>query len=454
MDLSQSSRKHMELLTHPVIDSFLLLKWMRIRIFYFLNISIYICFSILLTVYAVARASSPPINAVSNVDTPTKKYLDHLSGWILFMSLMRLLKLLYDKITRTRFRYVGGVKEASSLNFSDYLNFSVHALTIVLIAVFWSDPDLDEIRYLSAVCVLQSWTLLMFKVGGHPGVSSYLTMFVRVAMEYAKILVMYFVMVMAFGLAFYIMFQKAEQNPEYPFFEMVWLAVVKVLTMSLGEIDPNDTYTNFIHGTSSFATACSSLVYLTFLFLIPLVMLNLLNGLAVSEIADIKAEGETDSAFKRLRKIAKMEAMLYKSGIPGVSKFLEFAPDVGESQDMEDEIGSIRNGWKMDFRPNKKPSFLERPYLFDYFLFLCLPRAKAKTIEVNMNNTIFRGFYGGTGLFNRIRSTLDANEAEIERENKEARDNKCTADQWDLLKKMEWKLEDIAKMLKKEQRNT
>jgi len=67
------------------------------------------------------------------------------------------------------------------------------------------------------------------------------------------------------------------------FFADLGLSVAKTMTMFVGELE---------FGDLPVKTAAGYVFLLSFVFLIPVVMMNLLNGLAVGDIAEIREEAE------------------------------------------------------------------------------------------------------------------------------------------------------------------
>ena len=105
--------------------------------------------------------------------------------------------------------------------------------------------------------------------------------------------------ILSFGLGFYILLHKDSKTlskgepgddtsgscteDEYPFFNNLGLALVKTFTMFVGELEFADL---------PFETPVGYLFLLAFVFLIVVVMMNLLNGLAVSDTGLIREEAE------------------------------------------------------------------------------------------------------------------------------------------------------------------
>ena len=154
-------------------------------------------------------------------------------------------------------------------------------------------------------------------------------MFYKVMKTYLQFLVIYIFFIVAFGLAFFIMLHKdngfknnvnnattnetsklSELNSkeDYIYFDTPWLALVKTLTMFVGELQFEDIPIFDVYSNSSLRLL-AHLFFLCFVFLIVIVLVNLLNGLAVSNVAKIEAEAEYWIHSSRLEVILQIESI-------------------------------------------------------------------------------------------------------------------------------------------------
>ncbi len=107
----------------------------------------------------------------------------------------------------------------------------------------------------------------------------------------ASLLRRYSFFILAFALGFYILLRKEEEKPKAgeeeeegkQFFNSLGLTVVKTFTMFVGELE---------FGDLPIDTGAGYVFLLAFVFLIVVVMMNLLNGLAVSDTGVIRQEAE------------------------------------------------------------------------------------------------------------------------------------------------------------------
>ncbi len=111
--------------------------------------------------------------------------------------------------------------------------------------------------------------------------------------------------IFAFALGFYILLHKDDghvpDDDEYRFFDFLGLTVVKTFTMFVGELEFADL---------PIETPVGYIFLLVFVFLIVVVMMNLLNGLAVSDTGIIKQEAEIHYYKCQAEVIMYIESML------------------------------------------------------------------------------------------------------------------------------------------------
>ena len=97
-------------------------------------------------------------------------------------------------------------------------------------------------------------------------------------------------------------YKGATKNEQYPFFDEFSTCLTKTIGMFVGELEFSDI---------PFSTnPISSLLFITFIFLIVVVLMNLLNGLAVSDIGHIRDEAEVLSLKSQVDLISYWESIL------------------------------------------------------------------------------------------------------------------------------------------------
>ena len=186
--------------------------------------------------------------------------------------------------------------------------------------MFASLPPLS-IKLISAIILLLSWFEVVILVGGHPRLSTYISMFSKISFNFTKFLSLFLCIIIAFGLCFFILFhhppgaKNADGEDINPYFETPSKALMKTIIMSLtGEIE---------FESIEFSTGLGTIVFLLFVFFIMLVLVNLLNGLAVSDIAVIQKEAEMMSQVSRVELMCHIESILLGDPFSFLANFPE-----------------------------------------------------------------------------------------------------------------------------------
>ena len=282
--LSTTSKQHRSLLKHPVIASFLWLKWQRIRTFYYVNLLLYVLFVSLLTTYIFLRYGGLNDSKEQKSDSGGLKFLAVVIALLLIVLLIREIFQMLVSFKRYFFSP------------ENLMELSIIVLSFVIL--FDEDSSVEMRRHLAAVVILFSWTETLVLIGRHPKLSTNVTMFTTVVSTFFRFLLWYGIIVLAFAIAFFLMFH--DEN--YEFFDRVWIAFVKTSAMFVGELEFSD-----IPFTSN---AISYAIFLAFIFLVVVVLMNLLNGLAVSDTGLIREEAEVVGWSSRVELITYTESML------------------------------------------------------------------------------------------------------------------------------------------------
>ena len=150
-----------------------------------------------------------------------------------------------------------------------------------------------------------------------------MTMFYKVLRTFTVFLLWYSFFIIAFGLGFYIMLHKdivpdyTTPEEDYKFFNNPWLSMVKTFTMFVGELEFSDIPVNMETSLSPVSYA----FLLVFIFLIVVVLMNLLNGLAVSDTGIIREKAEVVTYISQVEKMSCTESVLLGDPFDFLSNF-------------------------------------------------------------------------------------------------------------------------------------
>lgn len=289
------------LLKHPIIVSLLFMKWHKIRWIFYINLLFYILFTLSLIFY---------------IFTYYANFSENESGASRFFYVI-LAVTFFILIIRESFQ----VCVSPSSYYNNFENF-IEIILIVLIAMilFINKPSEDTRRQLASVSILFAAFELILMLGQHPKLSTNVVMFKTVSLNFFKLLLWYSLLIIAFALSFNILFsnissettlndtQNAEEQEE-DVFTGPGKSLFKTIIMLTGEFDAGSINFNTYPVTSKF-------IFTLFIFMIVIILLNLLNGLAVSDTQTIKNDAELVGHVLRAQHIYYVECMLLGNILP------------------------------------------------------------------------------------------------------------------------------------------
>ena len=285
------------LLTHPVLLSFLHLKWNHVRIFFYTNLIFYAMFVGLLTFHILIDCTAQ--NRTISSSEITKQTKTNFIGinWILLSILLTglMLRELFQIIMSPK-RYFCG--------FQNCIELLLIIFTFVILSKEWGEHC---VRPVNTIAIFLAWTELFLQIGHIHVLSTYNEMMRRVLCNYLKFLVWDILLIIAFGLGFYILFhdgiKSRENDAEDNFFQRPFMSLFRTLIMLMGEFDISSVPFDLVPGLSY-------VIFIFFVFLVPLVMVNLLNGLAVSDTQAIENDAQLVSIESMIDTIFYFETML------------------------------------------------------------------------------------------------------------------------------------------------
>ena len=308
-----SSKEHDHLLEHPVIASFLHMKWKSIELFFYIKFLCCLIFVTMVNAYVFL------LNA--NIG-PEGDHLEDVAESGVRWTMFALLLLLTLRELPAWPYLVGGcvgavrspgpgklhrLRQASHLGsyLGDPENFLRVALVISSYLLLFLPWDTVRVKHLSGVTVLISWLYGIFFIANHPANAVYAKMFTTISTNFFKVLLWLFWFVFAFALTFFFIFRSTdlddEGNQVNPSFSTAKEAILKTIVMVFtGELD---------FGGIVFLAPFGKFIFALFVFFIMLVLMNLLNGLAISDIAVIQRESEINTQIARMKVICIYESL-------------------------------------------------------------------------------------------------------------------------------------------------
>lgn len=156
--------------------------------------------------------------------------------------------------------------------------------------------------HVAAIVIFLVWLELMMIVGRFPIFGLYVQMFTKVAINFAKFLLAYCCLLVAFGLSFSVLFSS------YKAFKSIPWTLLKTITMMAGELEFEDI---FYGDTKIHFPVTSHCMFFAFVVLVTIILTNLLVGLAVSDIQGLQASAGLDRLTRQAELVSRLEGLFF-----------------------------------------------------------------------------------------------------------------------------------------------
>lgn len=304
------------LLKHPVCEIFLLLKWLRVRNFFIFNLVFYSMLVALLTSYIMVvfpASSSCHLNSTQTGQASEshaspedeENSLRELCGFRYESEMVNLLYLIWFGFGIVILKELFQMLDTPRTYFSSWDNALIWPIIvftmIITISSYVRYDTKDWEHHLAAIVILLTWAELLSLVGRFPLFGVYVHMFTHVTKNFAKFLLAYACLINAFSLSFGVLF------PNHAPFAQYGVRLVKTMVMMTGEIEYNDLfYENHILYPET-----THIIFFVFLIFVTIILMNLLVGLAVSDIQRLQKSAGLDLLVRQTELISHFEAIMF-----------------------------------------------------------------------------------------------------------------------------------------------
>ncbi|XP_040210340.1 transient receptor potential cation channel subfamily A member 1 isoform X1 [Rana temporaria] len=296
-----------ELLSHPVCKEYLTMKWRAYGFkAHLINLSIYSLGLIPLTLLIMSAMvpGSPSNNSTSISSSNSEQeplqlkdsYFTRICmSIVLFMSIFGMLKEIIQ---------MGQQKLGYLLDSSNAVDWTIHISSIVFVSsICTMSTDVEFWQWQAgAVAVFASWVNFLIYLQRFETCGIYIVMFWEILRTLIRIVVLFFFLILAFGLSFFVLLY-----PQTPFSNPL-LALMQTFTMMLGDINYHDGFLVPFLENQIENPVFTFLHLIVFTLLIPILLMNLLIGLAVGDIAEV----QRNAALKRIAMQVSLHTNLEK----------------------------------------------------------------------------------------------------------------------------------------------
>lgn len=158
-------------------------------------------------------------------------------------------------------------------------------------------------HHVAAIGIFVTWLELMILVGRFPTFGLYIQMFTTVAINFSKLFLAYFPLLVGFSLSFGVLFSNYKS-----FKSLIW-GLLKTFIMMSGELEFEDIF--YDEKDKILYPGTAHIIFLAFELLVVIILTNLMVGLAVSDIQGLQQSAGLDRLVRQAELVAHLESMLF-----------------------------------------------------------------------------------------------------------------------------------------------
>ncbi|XP_035219625.1 transient receptor potential cation channel subfamily A member 1 homolog isoform X2 [Stegodyphus dumicola] len=306
------------LLSHQLCESLLMHKWKNYgRYVYYSNLLIFVLFLIALTGYVVSSTPPCPLDAseendpkcciisnytcqpfIGNCDADLEQVFPKLCKSCIFIfAVIHLLKEIYQ-IQQNGRKY---------LNLENIMEWTCYLSALLFIADLNKCSSETGIRQvwqweLGSFSIFLAWMVLLMFISKFPFLGIYVIMFIQILSTFVNFSLVFFLFVVAFALAFYSILQN--QDP----FETPGESIIKTGVMMIGEIEFDAIFND--PENKVYFKGPAYVLFVFFLLLMAVIIMNLLIGLAVDDIKGVQEKAELKRLAMKVELVLTVERIL------------------------------------------------------------------------------------------------------------------------------------------------
>nr|XP_060631461.1 transient receptor potential cation channel subfamily A member 1 [Anolis sagrei ordinatus] len=276
-----------ELLSHPVCTEYLLMKWMAYGFkAHLMNLAVYSLGLIPLTLLIVhVERPELPYNATVKSGPLGKKnsyFIKVCMCLVFIMSVFGICKEIVQ-LFQQKLRYL--------LDYSNLLDWIIYTTSIIFVSSLFINLPANLQWECGAIAIFLSWMNFLLYLQRFENFGIYVVMFWEILRTLIRIAIVFFFLMLAFGLSFHVLLGSQET------YGTPYLSVMQTFAMMLGDINYHDAFLEPMLTNRLPYPLLSYLILIVFTLLIPILLMNLLIGLAVGDIAEVQK-------FAALKRIA------------------------------------------------------------------------------------------------------------------------------------------------------
>ncbi|XP_039310174.1 transient receptor potential channel pyrexia [Solenopsis invicta] len=331
-----------EILEHPLCQSFLYLKWHKIRKYYAARLLFYLIYVLILTSWVITALAhecyndSQEYNKLQNYNESTENSPNATSIYGLCANSTGIYRFLYKHSTMLeiqwymlvvftlleacrKFTVIPSYRSVRQF-FTQMENLVEWCVILSVFATSFVYTGKIEFwqSHLGALAVLCGWSNLMLMVGQLPVFGVYVAMFTSVQAQVFKLLLAYSCLLIGFTASFCVIFPHSNS------FSSPHMGLIKVLAMMTGDVGFEDLFfasdkggIKHIKGGAWILLQISAQIsFVLFLLFVTIVLMNLLIGIAVHDIKGLQKTAGLAKLVRQTKLIYDVEIAIFLGFTP------------------------------------------------------------------------------------------------------------------------------------------
>ncbi|XP_070000625.1 transient receptor potential cation channel subfamily A member 1-like [Penaeus vannamei] len=321
-----------ELLLHPLTQKFLEMKWEAYgRFIHMFNLALYVVFLGLVTFFGVGLlstldpevpASATPFSSSFSSSLIFPRFLlqQNITMSTYITSLCIVLYAVYGMLRELVQLYHQNIRYlASPINIVEWTLYAT-SIRMVLPVYLEGRWDGSQVIY-AALALLTAWFTLLLYFQRFNNIGLYVAMFLEILNTLLKVFFVFSVLIVAFSLAFFILMSHGGHLS----FSTVPMSMLHTVSMMIGEVDFLQVFVYPFYRESERGTyipfpGTTFTLLAVFMILMPILLVNLLIGLAVGDIEAVKKDAQLKRIAMQVFLHTELENMLPKCLISRVNK--------------------------------------------------------------------------------------------------------------------------------------
>ncbi|XP_039201373.1 transient receptor potential cation channel subfamily A member 1 [Crotalus tigris] len=266
-----------ELLSHPVCTQYLLMKWMAYGLrAHILNLAVYslglIPLTLLVTNLEPDISFDEPLQ-YGPFDNKKSYFIKVCMSLVFIMSLFGICKEIIQ-LFQQKLNYL--------MDYSNLLDWAIYTTSLIFVSSLLVTLPVHLQWHCGAIAILLAWTNFLFYLQRFENYGIYIVMFWEILKTLIRIIVVFFFLMLAFGLSFHVLLGSQET------YGTPYLSVMQTFSMMLGDVNYREAFLEPMLVDKLPFPFLSFLILILFSLLIPILLMNLLIGLAVGDIAEVQ----------------------------------------------------------------------------------------------------------------------------------------------------------------------